>query len=105
MLNRPTTSIAATPITVLPVSNYDGIYSPLSISSTWIYKLINANNYSQWIFVGGASTLAPGEGFSMKGTSGTDTTDPETSGITNNPGGAQRYDFRGKPNDGNITLR
>ena len=104
MLNRPTTSIAATPITVLPVTNYNGIASPLSISSTWIYKLINANNYSQWIFVGGASTLAPGEGFSMKGTSGTDTTDPETSGITNNPGGAQRYDFRGKPNDGNITI-
>jgi hypothetical protein len=104
MLNRPTTSIASTPITVLPASNYNGVASPLSISSAWIYKLINANNYSQWIYVGGATTLAPGEGFSMKGTSGTDAIDPEGTGITNNPGAAQRYDFRGKPNDGNITI-
>lgn len=104
MLNRPTTSIASTPITVLAASNYNGLANPLSISSTWIYKLINANNYSQWIYVGGAATLAPGEGFSMKGTSGTDATDPEATGITNNPGAAQRYDFRGKPNDGNITI-
>ncbi|CAA9194448.1 hypothetical protein FLA105534_00150 [Flavobacterium bizetiae] len=104
MLNRPTTSIASTPITVLPASNYNGTASPLSISSTWIYKLINANNYSQWIYVGGTKTLVPGEGFSMKGTSGTDAIDPEGTGTTNNPGAAQRYDFRGKPNDGDITI-
>jgi len=104
MLGRPTTSIATAPAIILPVSNYDGISNPLSISSKWIYKLLNANNYSQWIFVGGTMTLAPGEGFSMKGTSGTDNADPELSGVTNNPGGAQRYDFRGKPNDGNISI-
>ena len=104
MLNRPTTSIASTATIILPPSNYDGTSNPLAISSTWIYKLTNANNYSQWFFVGGATILAPGEGFSMKGTSGTDATDPEGTGVTNNPGGAQRYDFRGKPNDGNITI-
>jgi hypothetical protein len=104
MLHRPTTSIASTPTAILPTSNYNGTSNPLSISSAWIYKLINANNYSQWIFVGGATTLAPGEGFSMKGTSGTDSVDPEATGITNNSGGRQRYDFRGKPNDGNITI-
>lgn len=104
MLGSPTTSITSVAPTILPASNYDGISNPLAIASAWIYKLINANNYSQWIFVGGATTLAPGEGFSMKGTAGTDPTDPEGTGITNNPGGAQRYDFRGKPNDGNITI-
>jgi len=104
MLNRPTTSITSTATTILPPSNYDGTSNPLAISSAWIYKLTNANNYSQWFFVGGTTTLAPGEGFTMKGTSGTDTTDPEGTGVTNNPGGAQRYDFRGKPNDGNITI-
>ncbi len=104
MLGRPTTSIASTTAAVLPVSNWDGTSNPLAISPTWVYKLINANNYSQWVFVGGATTLLPGEGFSMKGTSGTDAIDPEGSGITNNPGGAQRYDFRGKPNDGVITI-
>ena len=104
MLNRPTTSIAATPAVILPATNYNGTSSPLAISPTWIYKLVNANNYSQWIYVGGAATLAPGEGFSMKGTTGTDAVDPEGTGIINNPGSRQRYDFRGKPNDGNITI-
>ncbi|WJS93851.1 T9SS type A sorting domain-containing protein [Flavobacterium johnsoniae] len=103
-LGRPTTATATTPAIILPAGSYDGISNPLSIASSWIYKLINANNYSQWILVGGASTIAPGEGFTMKGTSGTDSVDPEGSGVTNNPGSAQRYDFRGRPNNGNITV-
>lgn len=105
MLNRPTTSTAATAATILGAGNYDGIANPLSIASAWIYKLVNSNNYSQWVAVGSATTIAPGEGFTMKGTDGSDSVDPEGTGITNNPGtGAQRYDFRGKPNDGNITV-
>lgn len=105
MLNRPTTSTASTPATILPLANYDGSANPLSIASRWIYKLTNANSYSQWVQVGTTTTIAPGEGFTMKGTSGSDAVDPEGTGIVNNPGtGAQRYDFRGKPNDGNITV-
>ncbi|OXG04411.1 putative secreted protein (Por secretion system target) [Flavobacterium araucananum] len=104
MLSRPTSSIASVAPIILGSGSSNGTSVPFAIASDWIFKLINANNYSQWIFVGGATTLAPGEGFTMKGTSGTDTTDPEGTGITNNPGGAQRYDFRGKPNDGNITI-
>ncbi|CAA9202071.1 T9SS type A sorting domain-containing protein [Flavobacterium collinsii] len=104
MLSRPTTATASVTSTILPVSSSDGTSNPLAIAPKWVYKLINANNYSQWVFVGGSTILAPGEGFSMKGTSGTDSTDPEGTGVTNNPGGVQRYDFRGKPNDGNITI-
>ncbi|WP_264288323.1 T9SS type A sorting domain-containing protein [Flavobacterium frigoritolerans] len=106
MLNRPLTATTATVAIVLPLATKDGISNPLSIAARWIYKLINANSYSQWIYIGGASTLAAGEGFTMKGTSGTDNLDAESNGIQNNPGGigAQRYDFRGKPNDGNITV-
>lgn len=104
MLNRPTTSTAATAATILGAGVNDGLANPLSIASAWIYKLVNSNNYSQWVHVGSATTIATGEGFTMKGTSGSDATDPETSGIANNPGSAQRYDFRGKPNDGNITI-
>jgi hypothetical protein len=104
MLGKPTNATVSTAATILPATNSNGTASPLAIAAKWIYKLINANNYSQWIYVGGAPNLAPGEGFSMKGTSGTDATDPEGTGITNNPGGAQRYDFIGKPNDGNITI-
>lgn len=104
MLGRPTTSTAFTTATVLPATTSDGTSNPLAIASKWIYKLINATSYSQWFFIGGATEIEAGQGFSMKGTSGTDPTDPEGTGITNNPGGAQRYDFRGKPNNGNITI-
>jgi hypothetical protein len=104
LLNRPTTSTAATPATMLPWGSQNGTANPLGISTRWIYKLVNANNYSQWIHVGETNGLAAGEGFTMKGTGGTDALNPEGTGITNNPGGAQRYDFRGKPNDGNITI-
>ncbi|KFF06453.1 T9SS type A sorting domain-containing protein [Flavobacterium reichenbachii] len=105
MLSRPTTSTASTAAIALPNAASDGTSNPLAIASKWIYKLSNANNYSQWAFVGSAVTIAPGEGFTMKGTSGTDLTNPEGSTV-NNPGGigAQRYDFRGRPNDGNITV-
>ena len=103
MLQRPQTSVNSNPAVILNPA-LDGISNPLSISARWIYKLVNASGYSQWALVGSLSSLAPGEGFTMKGTSGTDTTDPEGTGIINNPGSAQRYDFRGKPNDGNITI-
>jgi hypothetical protein len=106
MVHRPTSSTASTAATVLPQTSKDGIANPLSIAARWIYKLTNANSYSQWIYVGGGSTIAVGEGFTMKGTSGTDSVDAESNGVQNNPGGngAQRYDFRGKPNDGNINV-
>lgn len=105
LLHQPTTATASTAATLLPIGSYNGTANPLRIASHWIYKLTNANNYSQWVQVGASTTIAPGEGFTMKGTSGSDSADPEGTGIVNNPGtGAQRYDFRGKPNDGNITV-
>lgn len=106
MLYSPTSATGSVGAIALPQDNRDGIASPLSIASRWIYKLINTNSYSQWGYIGATTTLAPGEGFTMKGTSGIDAIDAEGNGIKNNPGGhgAQRYDFRGKPNDGNITV-
>lgn len=106
LLNQPTSVTASTPATILAMNSYDGIANPLSIAPYWIYKYLSSTTYSQWFQVGSNSTILPGEGFTMKGTSGTDTTDIESNGVQNNPGGtgAQRYDFRGKPNDGNITV-
>lgn len=75
---------------ILPMNNYDGINSPLSISPYWIYKFTTSNTYSQWSQVGSNNSLNAGEGFTMKGTSGS--------------GSAQRYDFRGKPNDGTLLV-
>jgi hypothetical protein len=103
MLNQPTTAIASTPAVMLPMSSYDGIANPLSISQGWIFKFLSSSLYSQWFGVYSASTLNPGEGFTMKGTSGTDASYSDA-GITNNPGSKQRYDFRGRPNDGDILI-
>lgn len=79
-----------------------------AIASRWIYKFISNLNYADWAYVGTATNLNAGEGFSMKGVSGSDATTAATvqadGAAANNPGGAQRLDFRGKPNDGNISV-
>jgi hypothetical protein len=100
-LGIPTTVTATTAATML--TTYDGVANPFGISTLWINKFTAANkSYSDWTRVGSATTINAGEGFTMKGTSGTDTTTIE--GVQNNSGGAQRYDFRGKPNDGTINI-
>ena len=105
ILNRPTSLTTSSPATMLPSSSLDGstTNSSLSIAPRWIFKFLSSSLYSQWFSVGASSTILPGEGFTMKGSSGTDTAFSENA-IANNPGSKQRYDFRGKPNDGNITI-
>lgn len=103
MLHQPTSVTSSTAAVILPTSQYNGLANPLSISSMWIYKFLSSSQYSQWIPVAGASSIQPGEGFTMKGTSGTDSSFSEL-GVDNNPGSAQRYDFRGRPNDGDIEI-
>lgn len=73
----------------------NGTASPLTISNRWIYKFVTSSSYANWVYVGNANTIAAGQGFTMKGTDGTS---------ANNPGANQRYDFRGKPNDGTIAI-
>ena len=79
------------PITSTPASfitAYDGISSPLQISSRWIYTYDPGTVYSEWDFESDIGDVDAGYGFTMKGTQGS----------TN-----QLYDFRGKPNNGTIT--
>lgn len=102
LLNRPTGLITSVPATML--SSYDGTSSPLGIATYWIWKFVTSNAYAQWVHVGSATSINPGEGFTMKGTSGTDATVVDADGVQNNTGSKQRYDFRGKPNDGNISV-
>jgi hypothetical protein len=100
-LGRPTSITATTAAT--ESLTYDGSASPLTISPHWIYKFIVKSSYSDWVQVGSAATINAGEGFTMKGTSGSDAT--TVGGIQNNSDGKhQRYDFRGKPNDGTIDI-
>lgn len=103
MFFRPTGIIASTAATILPYGNYDGLANPLSISARWLWKFVNGTAYSQWVYIGGGQTLWAGEGFTMKGTAGTDATNVDGV-VANNPGGQQRIDFRGRPNDGEIAI-
>ncbi|MEY2693277.1 MAG: hypothetical protein RIT03_1668 [Bacteroidota bacterium] len=103
LLHVPTSATTSNPATI--VTGFDGAAgaASLSIASYWIWKFLSGVNYSEWVQTASATTIASGQGFTMKGTAGTD---PLTAGeaTVNNPGGAQRYDFRGKPNDGTITV-
>ena len=87
---------------ILASNNYNGTASPLAIAPYWINKLTPVNGNYNWIQVGSTATLNAGEGFTMKGTSGTNAI--TVNGVQNNPGSKQRYDFRGKPNDGTISI-
>ena len=108
-LHRPTGLTTSAAATILPFGTLDGVSNPLAIAQRWIYTFTTSNAYAQWNFVGNANTIAPGSGFTMKGTSGSDVfvANPVSGsfgdGVANNSGSAQRYDFRGKPNDGTIT--
>lgn len=102
MLNAPIDARMSDAAIMLSTGSLDGIASPLSIAQRWVFKFISSNNYSQWVAVNAATNIAAGEGFTMKGSSGNDGT--TVNGVQNNPGSAQRYDFRGKPNDGNISI-
>lgn len=113
-LGIPSTNLdtrSFTAATILPIGNYNGVSGngTLSIAPYWIWKFITRNMYDPggptgWIHVRDLSTLLPGEGFTMKGTSGADAFTPFTGSGANNPGSRQRYDFRGKPNDGTINI-
>ncbi|WP_242202305.1 LamG-like jellyroll fold domain-containing protein [Aestuariivivens insulae] len=68
--------------------------SPVTISTRWLYKFYGlARDTGSWARISENTPLLPGEGFTMKGTSGS--VDVSTS---------QNYVFKGLPNNGDITL-
>ncbi|WP_298344147.1 T9SS type A sorting domain-containing protein [uncultured Algibacter sp.] len=89
-LNDATGLITATPATFVSTASFNGTSSPLNIEPYWVWKFIASDNYAEWIHVESNTSVNPGEGFTMKGTIGS--------------GDAQRYDFRGKPNNGTIAV-
>ncbi len=74
--------------------SFYGSSSPLTISNRWAYKWNPTTQ--RWQATGGGTNIPPGYGFTMKGTDVTTAGVPETQN--------QRYDFRGRPNNGDITL-
>ena len=69
--------------------------SPFTISTHWIYKYVNGadEDYDAWQFVRNTGNISPGEGYTMKGVSSV--LDERED---------QNYVFRGKPNNGVITV-
>lgn len=103
-LGVPATVTNTIPVTILDLNTYDGTANPFAIAPYWINKFTtNISSYSDWVQVGASSAINAGEGFTMKGCSGINTT--IVNDVQNNPDGShQRYDFRGKPNDGTIDI-
>lgn len=72
---------------------------PLVIAAPWIFKYTQTNAgvsaYASWFSVGASGVVEPSNGFTMKGVSGSG---PNI--INDGFGPGQRYDFRGRPNNG-----
>ncbi|WP_299103244.1 LamG-like jellyroll fold domain-containing protein [uncultured Winogradskyella sp.] len=73
------------------ITSYDGIASPLSLSTRWLYIFNNGEfeDYTAWNQVSQNAALNVGLGFLMKG--------------SNTASPTQNYTFRGLPNNGTIT--
>ena len=71
------------------IGGYDGTALPLGIAKYWLWSYSPGTLYADWDFIGDGTDLAPGYGFTMKGSTGST---------------GQQYDFRGKPNSGNIDV-
>jgi len=101
----PTTTLLSNSAAM--VGGYDSSASNggnLNLAKRWIYKYVSPDGTSpaEWDNVKSQKSLNPGEGFTMKGVNGTDNT--TVNGVENNAGSSQRYDFRGRPNDGIFTV-
>ena len=79
-----TTGFNGTPNMTLGVAS-------LEISSRWLYTFVVSDEYGEWNPLNETTPINPGLGFTMKGMG--------PNGATVN----QVYDFRGKPNNGDIT--
>jgi len=62
--------------------------TPITISARWLYSYNPGTVYADWDHIGSTNNLDAGYGFSMKGITGST---------------SQLYDFRGKPNSGDIS--
>lgn len=101
-LHRPTGLLTSSAAEISELGDYDGTSDPLKIAQYWIWKFQAGTEYAEWIPVFDASDIQAGEGFTMKGVEGVDPL--EVMSVANNPGNRQRYDFRGRPNDGTIPV-
>ncbi|MEW5675082.1 PKD-like domain-containing protein [Flavobacterium enshiense] len=95
------TNAATNPFNPGTISFGDGFYyadgpltSPIKIANRWIYKYTAVStSYFSWQLIGSNGSVNVGEGYIMKGVTGTA---PNTD--------YQNYVFKGKPNSGDVNL-
>ena len=106
VLFKPTTVTLSNP--AFPIAGYDSNQNSgsLNIASYWIWSFQSGEGYGDWIHISNTQTLEAGYGFTMKGVTANDaiTISTEIGQLENNPGSSQRYDFRGRPNSGDIQI-
>ncbi len=95
-INETTGLTSADPATLK--TGHDGVSSPLQISRRWFYRWAPASQF--FIGIENADIVPVGYGFIMKGTDKTEYTGPGPHFETQN----QNYDFRGRPNSGDIVV-
>ena len=82
--------------TAYTAADSDTPTTPRTLSTYWMYKYYGpTNDYYAWSSINENSSILPGEGYTMKGTSG-------TADIVND---VQNYVFKGRPNNGDVTLQ
>jgi len=91
-LYNPSGPTAATK--ALTTTGRDGIISPMTISTRWLYTFMTPGTEieSNYVRMNGGNNAPAGFGFTMKGLG------------TATPGANQIYDFRGRPNSGTFTI-
>ncbi|GAL74821.1 hypothetical protein JCM19275_860 [Nonlabens ulvanivorans] len=84
----------------------DPVTNPLKISGRWLYKYDTSGataSYGSWRSVQGSTDVEPGVGFTMKGV--VQSSGPNLVNVgTYSTFFGQRYDFRGRPNNGTINV-
>ncbi|RMB64066.1 T9SS C-terminal target domain-containing protein [Dokdonia sinensis] len=107
VLFNPTTILRSNPPNILaPNGGYNGTNNSgaLSVASYWLFKKPHGDDYGSWQIVWDTGSVAPGYGFTMKGIDGTDMTDPGEGSPNNLSNQGQRYDFKGRANNGTIAI-
>ena len=103
---KPNSEAISDPATIIvPTGGFNGSTSnggSLDIASFWLFKFQGGGATASYIPVWDTGTVEPGYGFTMKGIDGTDNT--TVNAVQNNSGQAQRYDFKGRPHNGTITV-
>lgn len=91
-LYNPSGPTAATK--ALTTTGRDGIISPMTISTRWLYTFMTPGTEveSNYVRMNGGNNAPAGFGFTMKGL-----------GLAT-PGSDQVYDFRGRPNNGDFAI-